>query len=207
MTSEQRLRVLNVGCGVESPAKLHNAFRGARWQEVRLDIDAKVKPDLVGDMTDMRDLIPTGTFDAVWSSHNLEHLAAHQAPRAIVEFRRILARTGFALINCPDVAAIAQLIVAGKFEEPAYVSPAGPITPLDMLFGHSKSIAAGNGYMAHNTGFTVERLGRMLLEGGFAEAWVFAGRAFDIWAIAMMVDADRDGVRRQLTAGGLEFPQ
>src|SRR5665213_540831 len=40
-----------------------------------------------------------------------------------------------------------------------YTSPAGPITPLDMLFGHSDSIASGHLYMAHKTGFTCASLG------------------------------------------------
>ncbi|MGA2041997.1 MAG: methyltransferase domain-containing protein [Roseiarcus sp.] len=207
MASESVLKVLNVGSGVAAPAKLHSVFRRGDWNEVRLDIDANVGPDLVGDMTNMRDIIPTGTFDAIWSSHNIEHLYAHEAPRAILEFHRILRQSGFALITCPDIAAIAQLIVDGSFEEPAYVSPAGPINALDMLYGHSRSIASGNVYMAHHTGYTVERLGRLLLEGGFSEAWVFPGTAFDIWAVALMVRADREEIRRQLAAGGLDLPQ
>lgn len=200
-------QVLNVGCGVKSPMKLHASFRGNGWKEIRLDIDERVSPDLIGTMTDMRSVIPDGTFDAIWSSHNIEHLYAHEAPIAIKEFRRILRNDGFALITCPDVSAIAELIVDGKFDDPAYVSPAGPISALDMLFGHTRSIAEGNVYMAHKTGFTVSRLGRLLLEGGFPEAWVFNGTSFDIWAVALMSEADHVRVRRLLADGGLEIPE
>lgn len=199
-------RVLNVGCGPMSPARLHAAFAGANWREIRLDIDERVQPDLVGSMTDMQRLVPDGAFDALWSSHNLEHLHAHEAPLALQEFRRVLNRDGFALINCPDVMAIAQLIVEGRFDQPAYISPAGPICALDMLYGHSRSIAEGNSYMTHKTGFTANRLGRLLLESGFPEAWVFPGHGFDIWAIALMDNADRKTIRSQLETAGLEVP-
>ena len=85
----------------------------------------------------MRDIVPDQVVDAVWACHILEHLYAHEAPLALAEFRKILRPDGFALINCPDVAAIARLIIDDQFDKPAYMSAAGPITALDMLWGHS----------------------------------------------------------------------
>ncbi len=199
-------RVLHVGCGPRNATKLHPVFSKPDWIEIRFDIDEKVEPDIVGSMVDMRGQVEDQAVDAIWSSHNLEHLYAHEAPLALAEFMRVLRRDGFALINCPDVAAIAQMIVNGLFDEPAYHSPAGHVSPLDMLWGHGRSIAAGNHYMAHRTGFTSESMGRLLIESGFAEAWVFPGNAFDLWAIGLMEDTDGDMLHERLTDAGLRFP-
>ena len=207
MEETQELRVLNVGSGAPSVSRLHPVFRNASWREIRVDIDPRVTPDIVADVTDLRESVETGTIDAVWSSHNIEHLHAHQVAAAIHELRRVLRPTGFALITCPDMKAVAQLVVEGKFEDTAYVSPSGAITPLDMMFGHSRAIADGNTFMAHHTGFTNKRLGRVLLEGGFPEAWVFSGSAFDLWAVALMRDTDKIELRRNLELAGLEFPK
>ena len=54
-----------------------------------------------------------------------------------------------------------------------------------MLYGHSESIAAGHIAMAHNTGFTAPRLGRVALASGFAEVRVIEGANFDLWALLL----------------------
>lgn len=199
-------RVLNVGCGVPGQQRLHAVFHDPYWRQVRLDIDPAVQPDLVGDMTDMRRIIASASFDAVWSSHNIEHLYDYQAPQALAEFRRILKPHGFAIINCPDTLSIARHIVQFGLESTAYVSNAGPISPLDMLFGFGKAISGGNTYMAHRTGFTAERLKRLLTDAGFADCWVTSDGRFDLWAVALMEAADAGNLRRLLDQMGLKFP-
>ena len=64
-------------------------------------------------------------------------------------------------------------------------SPAGPIAPLDILYGHRPALAAGNLYMAHRCGFT-ERVLTATLQGcGFASVASFRRpTAFDLWALA-----------------------
>ena len=200
-------RVLNVGSGVAVRQKLHTIFHSPDWQEVRFDIDPGVRPDLLGDMTDMRGVVASESFDAVWSSHNIEHLYDHEAPKALAEFRRILKPHGFAIINCPDMLSIARQIVEHGLEAAAYMSPAGPISPLDMLFGFGRAIASGNTFMAHRTGFTVERLRRLLEASGFAESWVAPGKGFDLWAVALMDATDADDLRLHLEQTGLQFPK
>ena len=194
-----RKRVLNAGSGRPSGRSLHPVFRNAAWQEVRIDIDAGAVPDLVGSVTDMRSSVSSGSFDAVWSSHSLEHLHTHEVPSALAEFRRILKPDGFALMACPDLAAVAAMLLDRGAEHVAYVSAVGPIAPLDMLFGHSASIAKGNGYMAHKTGFTAARLGRLLLEAGFPTVLARTEK-FDLWALALMPKADRAAIDHQLRA-------
>lgn len=176
--------LLHIGCGTASPERLPECFRGVHWREIKLDIDPRVNPDIVASLTDMS-MVATASADAVWSSHNLEHLEGFQVPKALEEICRVLKPGGFALITLPDLGRIAQLITEGRADQVLYTSPAGPITPLDMLFGHQASLTRGNHYMAHRTGFTAERLGTMLAEAGFGEVRVVKGRSFDLWAVAL----------------------
>ena len=180
--------VLHVGCGVYAPERLHPSFRGANWREIRVDLDPRVKPDVIGSVTDLSPFTDE-SVEAVWSSHNIEHLYDHEAMQALAEFRRVLRPDGVALITTPDVEAIAQLVAGGKLDQVAYVSPAGPITALDMLYGHRDSIRSGNHFMAHKTAFSAERLGRLLLEAGFFKVVMRKGASYDLWACALMPNA------------------
>jgi hypothetical protein len=109
------------------------------------------------------------------------------------------------MLRCPDLEAVAECLLRNGIEHVAYESPAGPITPLDMLFGHRPSVAAGNRFMAHRTGFTDQRMGRMLLEAGFAEVRIKRDDAFDLWAVAFAARADVQSCLEQLARHGVDF--
>jgi SAM-dependent methyltransferase len=180
-------------------------FQGDAWSETRLDLDPVVTPDIICSISDMRGAVDDASCDAIWSSHNVEHLETHEVAGALAEFVRVLKPTGFALIRCPDVQAVAQFIVTHGVEAVAYDSPAGPITPLDMLFGHNASIRRGQRYMRHGTAFTEDRLGRDLVEAGFAEVRTARKPSFDLWAIAFMPEADSGAVLTELAEAGLDL--
>lgn len=204
--SGARRRVLHVGCGHKAPHRLYPLFRDASaWREIRLDVDESVAPDIVCSTADMRDVVSSASFDALWSSHNVEHLYDHEVLPAFSEFRRVLKPGGFALIRCPDLGAIVEAIQSNGLDAVAYVSPAGPITPLDMLFGHRASIARGNSYMAHHTAFTDERLAGMLLEAGFSSVHTKRASGFDLWAVAFTDDSAASDVLADLSLTGLDF--
>jgi SAM-dependent methyltransferase len=175
--------VLNVGCGYPLRQKLHPHFHGPEWREVRLDVDPAVHPDIICSITDMSP-IATGSVDAIWSSHNLEHLQRHEVPSALAEFIRVLKPQGLLLLTLPDLRQVAQFIVEDRLEDHAYTSLSGPITPLDMIFGHTASLARGNSFMAHRTGFTARTLHKVLIEAGFVEITLRQGKSFDLWATA-----------------------
>lgn len=178
--------VLHVGCGHPNPAKLHKAFRSPDWREIRLDIDPEAKPDVTADMRDLSSMDPQ-CVDALWSSHNIEHLYPHEVVPTLRGFLRVLRPDGFALITLPDLQTVAKLIAEGKLDEPAYQSPAGPIAPLDILYGFRKSLSRGNLFMAHHTGFTAKTLGRALVQAGFATVALQRDLPrFDLWAIAFV---------------------
>lgn len=181
---KQQKTFLHVGCGPARKAQAGPGFQGEEWRELRLDIDPAVEPDIVGTMTDMS-AVADSSVDAIYSSHNIEHLYPHEVSFALAEFRRVLKVDGFAVITCPDLQSVAALIAQDKLTEPAYVSPAGPIAPLYILYGLRTAMAAGNLYMAHRCGFTMRVLMGTLQAAGFQRV---AGKqrtqTFDLWALA-----------------------
>ncbi len=177
--------LLHVGCGFARPERLPACFTEPGWQEIRLDIDASVGPHILASITDMS-MIASGWIDAIWSSHNLEHLNSYEVPLALNEFARVLKPEGFVLLNMPDLRAIARHILADNLAHPLYHSEVGSIMPLDMLFGHQESLRKGMHYMAHRTGFTSTTLAESLLAAGFAEVRVVEGTRWDLWAVASM---------------------
>lgn len=174
---------LHVGCGTQNKNSL-KGFKSDDWQEIRFDIDEKARPDIVGTLTDMR-AIKSSSIDAIFSSHNIEHLYAHEVPTALKEFERVLKDDGFVIITCPDLQSVCQAVVNDKLFEPLYISPAGPISPIDILYGHRKSLANGNNFMAHKCGFTHKALDNLLQESGFiSRAGLIRSTSFDIWILA-----------------------
>jgi len=175
---------LHVGCGPNRKNVTTPAFRRDEWHEVRLDIDPVVQPDIVGSMTDMSQ-VPTGSMNAIFSSHNIEHLYAHEVPLALAEFVRVLTPDGFVVLTCPDLKSVCALVAADRLVEPAYESPSGPISPIDILFGHRQFMAAGNLFMAHRSGFTAKSLVATLRAHGFPMvAHLERPADFDLWVIA-----------------------
>jgi predicted SAM-dependent methyltransferase len=201
-----RRRLLHVGCGPPSAHRLHAAFRDEKeWQEIRLDIDENVNPDIVCSTVDMSSSVAGCSVDAIWSSHTIEHLYDYEVSAAFAEFLRVLTPDGFLLLRCPDLVAVAESLLRDGIENTAYESPAGSITPLDMLFGFRPAVAAGNHFMAHRTGFTDERVSRMLLEAGFAEVRTKNDGAYDLWVVAFASRADIDGCTARLARHGIDF--
>ena len=178
--------MLHVGCGPRGSAPLPKEFTTPQWHEVRLDIDPDVDPDIVGTITDMT-AVPQRTADAVWSSHNLEHVFAHEVPQALREFYRVLKPGGTAHVQVPDLTVPARAVARGRLEDVLYVSPAGPISALDMLYGHGAAITRGEHYMAHRTGFTKQTLAAKFTAAGFDPVRVEA-KDKALWATAKRPD-------------------
>lgn len=143
--------ILHVGCGKQP---LPEWLSG---REVRLDINPDVSPDIIAPMTELGDI---GQFDAVYTSHALEHLAPHDVKKCLSEFRRVVRTGGAVIIIVPDLEDIKPTL------EVVYVSEAGPITGLDMYYGKADMVEV-NPYMAHKTGFVSETLSLAMREAGF----------------------------------------
>jgi SAM-dependent methyltransferase len=194
--------VLNVGCG---PKGRGHGFTGlADWREVRMDIDPGVHPDVLGSMTDMN-TVATGSVDAIVSSHNIEHLYPHEVPVALAEFVRVLKADGMVLITCPDLQSVCARVARGDLASPLYTSDAGPIAAIDILYGFRSAMAAGNLYMAHRCGFTLDVLANTLQACGFARCvGQVRPEQFDLWMLASKVSLDDDTLH-QLARRHLPF--
>lgn len=190
---------LHVGCGPQNKSVLLG-FDADDWQEIRLDIDPKVEPDIVGSLTDMAD-VASDSMDAVYSAHNIEHLFAHEVPQALAEFHRVLKPGGFLLLRCPDIQSVCEAVAQDRLLEPLYTSPSGPISPIDILYGHRRFIAEGNHYMAHKVGFTYKVLTSGLVRAGFQS--IYGGRILDRYELSVLAykqetaeDAMREDAQR-----------
>jgi hypothetical protein len=187
-------KFLHVGCGGQTKAGL-KGFNTDAWQEIRFDIDPNVKPDILGTLTDMSQ-VTTGSMQAVFSSHNIEHIYAHEVPRALSEFHRVLDENGLAVITCPDLQSVCAAVAEGRLMEPLYVSPAGPISAIDILYGHRGFMQHGNLYMAHKGGFNYASLQQSLFDVGFVK--VLGGArpaAYDLWAVACKSNMDDEELK------------
>lgn len=137
------IRVLHAGCGW---GPLPEWFPAC--EEVRLDACAECEPDIVASITDMG---AVGEFDIVYCSHVLEHVYPHEVPQAVSEIYRVLKPGGKAVILVPDLEDVYPT------EDVLYVSPAGPITGLDLMYG-LRTALEDNPYMAHHCGFVSDTL-------------------------------------------------
>ena len=174
---------LHVGCGLLNKSQIRG-FDNENWKEIRFDIDKKVNPDIEGTSTDMK-LVDTGSVDAVYSSHNIEHIFPHEVPIALREFYRVLKEDGMVVVTCPDLQSVCEAVAQDKLLEPIMKSPSGPITPIDILYGFRKFIARGNEYMAHKGGFTYSTLDKAFYEAGFKVR--VGGRRlelYELWLVA-----------------------
>ena len=186
---------LHVGCGRKNKFRC-KGFNNDNWREIRFDIDKNVNPDIVGTLTDMKS-VETGSVDAVYSSNNIEHVFPHEVPIALREFYRVLKEDGMVVITCPDLQSVCETVSQDKLLEPLYESDIGPISPIDILYGHRGFIAQGNEYMAHKGGFTYSVLDRAFYEAGFKIR--YGGRrpaAWDLFIVAFKQDKSDEEIKK-----------
>jgi len=200
--SDRPRLVINVGCGRREHSKLPAHFDS--WQQLRVDSDASVEPDLIADLTDMK-TVADGTADAIWASHCLEHLYIHQVRAALKEFRRVLRDDGFVCVIVPDLQTVARYVRAEQLHEPIYRSAAGPVTPHDMIYGYGAAIADGRPTMAHHCGFTPGMLQHCFEQLPFGEVLLRRRAAqLELAALARATPA-KDAADRATLVAALEL--
>jgi ubiquinone/menaquinone biosynthesis C-methylase UbiE len=161
---------LHVGCGSAHLPEWVGSFR-----EVRLDANPDVKPDIVGNMTDLGDV---GTFDLVYCSHALEHLCPRDVMVALSEFKRVLRPSGAAMIFVPDLEDIKPTW------DMVYMSELGPICGHDMFYGHTAQSEISP-YMRHLSGFVAHTLESALKNSGYREVVVRRMPGFNLFGVGI----------------------
>jgi len=181
------MKVLNVGCGYCTLDQ--NPYAGEtfeNWEEIRLDINSDAKPDIVNDVTDMKD-VQNSSFDAIYSQHLLEHLFTEDVDVALNEFYRVLKKGGFVALFLPDFDKVVQEILKdGDLERVLYVSTGGVIRVIDVIFGYEKAIHAGNHYMMHKTAFNEKTIRNKLDKAGFCNIKIIKD-LYDMWITAYKI--------------------
>lgn len=184
--NDDRRILLHVGCGTESRDALPRLDYDNIWREVRLDINPSVNPDIISSITDLSG-VPDNSVSIVFSKHNIEHLEAHDVPKALASFFRVLKPEGFTIIRTPDLAQVAQLILSKGLDTQIMTAYGHPVTPLDIVYGLRGAIAEGNSFMAHRTGFTPETLRDQLIAAGFESVQMSRRPKYELGAIAQKV--------------------
>ncbi|MDB5814914.1 MAG: hypothetical protein JWN23_2031 [Rhodocyclales bacterium] len=195
--------LLHVGCGFSTIQNLPSYFQEGTWEELRYDINEAVKPDIVGSLQDMS-IIENSSIDAIFSSHNIEHVWSFEVPVVLAEFLRVLKPDGVAVVLCPDILSVAQAITYGALTNPLYVSPAGPISAIDIMYGHQADIQRGNIFMAHKTAFTAQTLSTELMSVGFVGSVVARDQVFGLHALATKTAWNAQAIKK--LASGIFLP-
>lgn len=189
-------KFLHVGPGSKYKQQTTREFASGLWEEVRLDIDPNAEPDICGSILDMRE-VGDACVEAVYSSHNLEHVYFYEVNLGLQEFKRVLTYDGYVVLTCPDLKQVASAIVNDRLLDPLYESPAGPITPMDIVYGHGASLRSGNSFMAHKCGFTEKTLTQCFLAAGFSNTITMSRPSpfFDLWILATRSRTDEQVLR------------
>lgn len=129
-------------------------------EHITVDISPDTNPDIVASMTNLGEI---GRYDIVLCSHALEHIYPYETVKALSEFWRVLKMQGHCLIFVPDLEGVSANEVV------LYHDQTGPISGLDLIYGHRRNMLK-QPHMAHHNGFTKATLTEALLEAGFAKA-------------------------------------
>ncbi len=144
--------LLNIGAGNEPL----NVAALANYKELRYDNDTASRPDILGDIATMQ-MIPAQSVDVLWASHIIEHVFYGELPGVFGEMKRILKKDGCAILITPNLGSLGPYM-EDRIDETVYTTSAGPIAPLDMIYGYRGFTSRGMTGMMHKIGFNARFL-------------------------------------------------
>ena len=167
------MRLLNVG-GSNKAIPIPPYYGG--WEHILLDVDPQGKPDILLDARHLATL-PGQQFDAVYSSHLLEHFGPWELAGVVKGMHHVLKPSGWCEARVPDLGGLIRLVAGENLEMDAwlYDSPAGPIKVLDVIYGYAPFVQRSE-FMQHRTGFSADSLAALMKGCGFPRVWVGAQR-------------------------------
>lgn len=177
-------RFLHAMCGTNNKKRTTKELDAPGWAEVRMDSNPNVQPDITASLLDM-EAIADASFDAAFTAHSLERLYAFEVGKALDNLARVLTEDGFLIVTCADIQSACALVAEDKLLEPAYESAAGPVAPIDIIYGFRPALASGLSGHACRCGFTSRALAGTLSQAGFESIWTARNAAtFTLVALA-----------------------
>lgn len=179
-------RFLHAVCGTTGKNSTTKLFAEKEWEEVRMDTDPGAGADVQGTLLDMSAL-GEDRFEGIFIARALERLYFHEVLDALRNTRAALAPEGHLVVVCADIQQACALAAEGKLLEPVYTSKAGPVAPIDILYGFRPALASGRTNLACRCGFTSQSLAVALGKAGFASIWAARNpSAFSVVAVAVV---------------------
>lgn len=159
--------ILNVGFGGHFIKNMSYIDEFAGMREITLDIDNKHNPDIIADVNNLSH-IPDNYVNCVYTSHMIEHIDYFKVSPVLKELLRICKLGGFVRVITPNLQSIAKQIVSGDLLSTVYDSSSGPISALDIIYGHRPSVHQHRvDFMRHKTGFTKQVFEHIATENNF----------------------------------------
>lgn len=183
---DTRPRVLNVG-GNSKQIPIPDHYRG--WNHLLLDIAPGPEVDVLLDARKLSDY-HGDKFDSIYSSHNLEHFYPHDVPKVLSGFMQVLKPGGFVDVRIPDLNSVLKAVVnqGMELDDVLYVSPAGPISAHDVIYGWGAEIErSGVDFFAHKRGFSAKSLSQTLEKAGFVQIRTEVSN-YEVRALAFKTD-------------------
>jgi SAM-dependent methyltransferase len=165
-----------------------NLGAGADYDPYELQVDLRDTPNITF-RCDIRSL-PTeweNTVDIAKAHHVLEHFDFQQTPVVLAEWLRVLKPGGKLEIRVPDLEAVAENIVKGRFDAVVqgniYGDQGHPFWNQEAYGGYDgpRWLPHSFQHNHHNSGFTARHLLNLLKDVGFVEGK--AERHTDSWEI------------------------
>lgn len=167
MKVKLKKKVLNFGCGLPENRAIDKTFPPSEWHETRFDIAPEAKPDIMAPLADLS-AFSDAEFHAIWAHYSLDRLYAGEVPGVLKELARIMKPGGILIVALSDVQKCAEYVAKGNLEGEIFKSTVGPVSALDIIYGHGALLAKNREIFAKNTGFTARTLAAKLKEAGFA---------------------------------------
>ncbi|NET71423.1 MAG: hypothetical protein F6K62_10970 [Sphaerospermopsis sp. SIO1G2] len=176
--------VVSLGHNSASAGRLSKQFSPReQWHEIRVDTHESVEPDVKSELWAIGD-IPDASVDAVWVGYILQRFTFQQARSIVQEVMRMMKDGAELLVAVPDLQMAATYIARDEADMEMYHSPAGMVTPPDMLFGFRQFTDKGDMVHAHKSGYTSTMLSDMLRELGVCNMKMKRNR-FNLVALGM----------------------
>jgi len=141
---------LHLGCG-----------KRKRKGWVNIDIDKKVKPDIVTDAKDLN-MFEDESVDEIECCHLFEHLTYPDAVTALKEWYRVLKKGGKLSLELPNFKRSIEILYKKEGEEAKKYAMIG-------IFGQKEEMQKVDAFQLHKYGWTPETLTDKMREIGFSE--------------------------------------